>query len=93
VIALLSHVHACNVFFLNASKIIFPPKHENMLRTSAKVANLVLHLDENLTCLDENNDLTPKVLEAIFQAFLKFGQAIVDAMLVQKCQFFCEHGV
>jgi hypothetical protein len=33
VIALLSHVHACNVFFLNGSKIIFSPKYENMLRT------------------------------------------------------------
>jgi hypothetical protein len=29
--ALLSHVHACPVFFLNGSKIIFPTKHENML--------------------------------------------------------------
>jgi hypothetical protein len=32
--------------------------------------------------------LTPKVLEAIFQAFLKFGQAIVDAMFVQKISNF-----
>ena len=29
-------------------------------------------------------ELTPKGLEAIFQAFLKFGQAIVDAIFVQK---------
>jgi hypothetical protein len=28
--------------------------------------------------------LTPKVLEAIFKAFLKVGQAIVDSMFVQK---------
>jgi hypothetical protein len=32
--------------------------------------------------------LTPKVLETIFQAFLKFGQAIVDAMFVQKISNF-----
>jgi hypothetical protein len=32
--------------------------------------------------------LTPKILEAIFQAFLKFGQAIVDAMFVQKISKF-----
>jgi hypothetical protein len=32
--------------------------------------------------------LTPKVLEATFQAFLKFGQAIVDAMFVQKISNF-----
>jgi hypothetical protein len=32
--------------------------------------------------------LTSKVLEAIFQAFLKFGQAIVDAMFVQKISSF-----
>jgi hypothetical protein len=32
--------------------------------------------------------LTPKVLEAIFQAFLKFGQAIMDAMFVQKITIF-----
>jgi hypothetical protein len=32
--------------------------------------------------------LTPKVLEAIFQAFLKFGQAIVDVMFVQKISNF-----
>jgi hypothetical protein len=32
--------------------------------------------------------LTPKVFEAIFQAFLKFGQAIVDAMFVQKISNF-----
>jgi hypothetical protein len=32
--------------------------------------------------------LTPKVLEAISQAFLKFGQAIVDAMFVQKISNF-----
>jgi hypothetical protein len=32
--------------------------------------------------------LTPKVLDAIFQAFLKFGQAIVDAMFVQKISNF-----
>jgi hypothetical protein len=31
---------------------------------------------------------TPKVLEAIFQAFLKFGQVIVDAMFVQKISNF-----
>jgi hypothetical protein len=37
--------------------------------------------------------LTPKVLEAIFQAFLKFGQAIVDAMFVQKISNFGEHVV
>jgi hypothetical protein len=30
----------------------------------------------------------PLVLEAIFQAFLKFGQAIVDAMFVQKISKF-----
>jgi hypothetical protein len=32
--------------------------------------------------------LTPKVLEAIFQDFLKFGQAIVDAMFVPKISKF-----
>jgi hypothetical protein len=32
--------------------------------------------------------LTLKVLEAIFQAFMKFGQAIVDAMFVQKISNF-----
>jgi hypothetical protein len=32
--------------------------------------------------------LTPKVLEAIFQAFLKFGHAIVDAMFVQNISNF-----
>jgi hypothetical protein len=32
--------------------------------------------------------LTPKVLEAIFHAFLKFGQAIVDAIFVQKISNF-----
>jgi hypothetical protein len=32
--------------------------------------------------------LTPKVLEAISQAFMKFGQAIVDAMFVQKISNF-----
>jgi hypothetical protein len=37
--------------------------------------------------------LTPKGLEAIFQAFLKFGQAIVDAIFVQKSQIFGEHVV
>jgi hypothetical protein len=37
--------------------------------------------------------LTPKVLEAIFQAFWKFGQAIVDAMFVQKISIFGEHVV
>jgi hypothetical protein len=33
-------------------------------------------------------DLIPKGLEAIFQAFLKFGQAIVDAIFVQKISKF-----
>jgi hypothetical protein len=33
-------------------------------------------------------NLTPKVLRAIFQAFMKFGQAIVDAMFVQKISNF-----
>jgi hypothetical protein len=37
---------------------------------------------------DSSVFLTPKVLEAIFQAFLKFGQAIVDAMFVQKIPNF-----
>jgi hypothetical protein len=32
--------------------------------------------------------LTPKELEAIFQAVLKFGQAIVDAIFVQKISNF-----
>jgi hypothetical protein len=32
--------------------------------------------------------LTPEVLEAIFQAFLKFGYTIVDAMSVQKVSKF-----
>jgi hypothetical protein len=32
--------------------------------------------------------LTSKGLEAIFQAFLKFGQAIVDAIFVQKISIF-----
>jgi hypothetical protein len=32
--------------------------------------------------------LTPKGLEAIFQAFLEFGQAIVDAIFVQKISNF-----
>jgi hypothetical protein len=32
--------------------------------------------------------LIPKGLEAIFQAFLKFGQAIVDVIFVQKISIF-----
>jgi hypothetical protein len=32
--------------------------------------------------------LTPKGLEPIFQAFLKFGQAIMDAIFVQKISNF-----
>jgi hypothetical protein len=37
--------------------------------------------------------LTSKGLEAIFQAFLKFGQAIMDVIFVQKSQNFGEHVV
>ena len=32
--------------------------------------------------------LIPKVLKAIFQVFLKFGQAIADAMFFQKISNF-----
>jgi hypothetical protein len=41
-----------------------------------------------LEMLREGSSLSPKVLEAIFQAFLKFRQAIVDAMFVQKISNF-----
>jgi hypothetical protein len=37
--------------------------------------------------------ITPKVLEAIFQAFMKFVQAIMDAMSIQKISNFGEHVV
>jgi hypothetical protein len=37
--------------------------------------------------------LIPKRLEATFQAILKFGQTIVDAIFVQKISNFSEHVV
>jgi hypothetical protein len=37
-------------------------------------------------CIDFG--LIPKVLEAIFQAFLKFGQAIVDAVCPKISNFW-----
>jgi hypothetical protein len=54
---------------------------------------MVDHEDTNNLCHCEANNvkrmqLTPKVLEAIFQAFMKFGQAVVDAMFVQKISNF-----
>jgi hypothetical protein len=43
--------------------------------------------------LDLNNkiQLTPKGLKAIIQVFLKFRQAIVDAIFVQKISNFGEN--
>jgi hypothetical protein len=36
----------------------------------------------------ERGELTPKGLKAIFRLFLKFRQAIVDAIFVQKNSIF-----
>jgi hypothetical protein len=40
-----------------------------------------------------NKHLTPKGPRLFFDPFLKFGQAIVDAIFVQKSQIFGEHVV
>jgi hypothetical protein len=52
------------------------------MRIWHKIKNVMISLQFKVTML------TPKVLEAIFQAFLKFGQAIVDVMFVQKISNF-----
>jgi hypothetical protein len=40
-----------------------------------------------------NQTLTPKGQSPVFGPFLKFGQAIVDAIFVQKSLLFGEHVV
>jgi hypothetical protein len=46
----------------------------------------MLRLNQHEICLILG--LTPKGLEAIFQAYLKLGQVIVDAISVQKISNF-----
>jgi hypothetical protein len=56
------------------------------------MGGLTLKMKENSRVLGHSR-LTPKHLRPFFGPFLKFGQAIVDAIFVQKSQIFGEHVV